>query len=233
MQVHVELDVGKIGRQIVRQMNRKSGLAHAGGAGNHQDHPRSGRPAGDRGTEPVQFRIPSRKGGNVGRELMRCVQPRSEHVGLPVRSVRSVDLQSSPLVEGYQRPGRNAQLRFVGLDDVDGSQPVAPLVLDQGAVRTVQPPREASERDTAALSSAAKSGAQTDLRARVGRLPPPPMDHASILPYNGQTSIASLVGLSSDHAATSARSEPMVGRPREETRDLDPSKKPASLLWRC
>ena len=135
-----------------------------------------------------------------------------EHVGPPVRSVSAIDLQSSLLVEGYQGPGRHAQLRLVRLDDLDGGQPVAPLVLDQGAVRTVQPPREASERDTAALSSAAKSGAQTDLRARVGRLPPLPMDHASILPYNGQTSIASLVGLSSDHAATSARSEPMVGR---------------------
>jgi len=76
---------------------------------------------------------------------------------------------------------------------------VAPLVLDQGAVRTVQPPREASERDAAPLPSAAKSDAQTDLRARVGRLQPLPMDHVAILPYNGQARIASVVGLFSDH----------------------------------
>ena len=219
VQVHVELGIGEVGRQLMSQMDRKGGLPHAGGAGDHQGQHRPGRPLGDQGTELAQFPGPSREMGNVERELMRCLQPGPEHVGLPVRSVRSVDLQSSPLVEGYQRPGRNAQLRFVGLDDVDGSQPVAPLVLDQGAVRTVQPPREASERDAAPLPSAAKSGAQTDLRARVGRLQPLPMDHVAILPYNGQARIASLVGLFSDQVMTSAKSEVKVS-PEPTTTDL-------------
>ncbi len=170
VQVHVELGIGKIGCQLMGQMDRKGGLAHARGAGDHQDHDRSGPSLGDHGTELAQFPGPSREMGNVGRELVRCLQPGLEHVGLPARSVRAVDLVSSRFVQGYEGPGRDAQLSLVGLDDVDGGQPVTPLVLDEGAVRTVQPPREASERDAAPLPSAAKSDAQTDLRARVGRL---------------------------------------------------------------
>jgi len=205
VQVHVELGIGKIGCQLVGQMDRKGGLAHAGGAGDHQDHDRSGASLGDQSTELAQFSRPSREMGDVGWELMWRRESGPEHVGLPARSVRAVDLQSSPLVQGDEGPGRDAKLRLVGLDDVDGGQPVAPLVLDQGAVRPVQPPCESPERDASPLPSAAKSGAQTDLRARVSRLEPLPVDHVAILPYYGGARIASVVGLFSDQVATSAR----------------------------
>ena len=80
VQVHVELDIGEIVRQLVSQVNRERGLAYAGGPGDGGDHDRSRRPLRYQSTQLAQLHVPTGEAGDVRRELVGSVQNRLQHL---------------------------------------------------------------------------------------------------------------------------------------------------------
>jgi hypothetical protein len=81
----------------------------------------------------------------MGGKLTGRVKGRSEDIGPAERSVFPIELEPGLLVEGDQRSGVYPQLGLVGLDDIEGSQPVATFELDQGAVGAAELSRQGPE----------------------------------------------------------------------------------------
>src|SRR5260370_24945110 len=106
----------------------------------------------------------------------------SHHVRPEVCPVLSVELEPRPLMDGCERPGPKPELGLAGLDTVGGSQPVAPLVLDEGAVRAVERPCQSPQRDATALTGTPEGHPQTSLRSRLGDLQARPTLHVSFPP---------------------------------------------------
>src|SRR5260370_34348052 len=130
----------------------------------------------------------------------------SHHVRPEVCPVLSVKLEPRPLMDGCERPGPKPELGLVGLDNVEGSQPVAPLVLDEGAVRAVERPCQSPQRDATALTGTPEGQPQTSLRSRLRDPQARPTLHVSIPSQISDPIVHSLVGLFSDRAPTSAGS---------------------------
>src|SRR2546422_2797424 len=83
-------------------------------------------------------------------------------------------------MDDCERTGPKPELGLVGLNDVERSQPVAPLVLDEGAVGALQRPCQSPQRDATTLTATAEGQSQTSLRSRLGDLHPRPTLHVPI-----------------------------------------------------
>jgi hypothetical protein len=70
--------------------------------------------------------------------------------------VLTVELEAGLLVHDDKGAPNDAQFLFVGMNYVEGGKAVAALVLDQIAMRPVQPPRQGPEGDSALLASASQ-----------------------------------------------------------------------------
>src|SRR5207245_6815759 len=104
--------------------------------------------------EGGQFGLSTGEVWDVGGKLAGSLKRTIGGVGLAVHSILPVEVDLRLLVEGYERPRCNVQLDLVGLHNVEGSQPVAPLVFDQRAVDAVEPSCQRPERDALLFSCA-------------------------------------------------------------------------------
>ena len=65
MQVHVEVDVGEVGRELVGEVDRQRCLAHPRSPGDRRDDHGARPSLGDHGPEPAELRLPAGEAGDV------------------------------------------------------------------------------------------------------------------------------------------------------------------------
>src|SRR2546423_13628108 len=71
VQVHVELDVREVRRQLMREVHGESGLTDPGSPRDRGDDDGATGPLGDDGTKPAELRLPTSEVGDIQRELVR------------------------------------------------------------------------------------------------------------------------------------------------------------------
>jgi hypothetical protein len=148
----VGLSVWELRNRLVTETDHQGSLDHPRHADDgHNDHRHAIRPAfGNNSTELGQLYIWSGEDSHIsGKSMKGGVGSRPSDTGLLRRTVPAVaiELLVSPVMEGGQPFSGDAELPFIRLDDIEGSEAVAPLVLDKAAVGAVELPCQGPERD--------------------------------------------------------------------------------------